>query len=164
MSGTPLRRLALNDALRHGLFAVRGESGTIWVLDWQGAGYGASQALRIRTEQSNVGFDDNKWLHLARMSAINPDDPHDERFWEIRVGWRHRWEHTWEDGSYPQTACVSIEPVTAEEVEQWLQKARLAPERPISPEMDPFSQLSPGFRRLLGLDGDPDEDPAGDEQ
>jgi hypothetical protein len=155
MTTKPLKRLILNEALPHGLFAVRGESGALWVLDWQGSRYGESRGIRIRGREGNVGYDDNRWLYLARMAAINPDNPHDDRAWEIRTGWRHRWEQTYENGQYRQTACTSIESVTLGQVEGWLEEALTAPDRPISPAMDPAEQVPPAFRRLLGLDDPP---------
>lgn len=64
-----LRRLILNDALPHGLFAVRGESPAFWVLDWRGNAYGQSRAMRIRGRHGSVGMDDNRWLWVARMGT-----------------------------------------------------------------------------------------------
>lgn len=159
MTARPLRRLILNDALQHGLWAVRGDSPAFWVLNWRGSLHEPSFAVRIRGVGGNVGCDDNKWFHLLRLSARNPDDPSDNRWWEIRVGWRHRWELPLEGGWYDQTACTAIEPVTADQVEEWLMAAKSAPRRTISPQMDPVEQLDPAPRRLLGLDGPTSPDP-----
>jgi hypothetical protein len=134
------------------LYAVHGDSPTVWVLDWQGSGHGESLALRVRGVGGNVGMHDNRWFHLLRLSARNPDDPAHNLWWEIRVGWRHRWELPYEAGWFDQTACTAIDAATREQVDAWLVEAKAAPHRPISPQMDPTLQVPPELRHLLGLD------------
>ena len=69
-----MKRLILNDPLTPGLWAVRGESGALWVLDWQGRSPRQSRAVRIRGHEGNVGYDDNHGLGLAHIIAVSPDD------------------------------------------------------------------------------------------
>lgn len=96
---------------------------------------------------------DNKWFHLLRLSAHNPDDPSNNHWWEIRIGCQHRWELPYEAGWYDQTACTAIEPVTRDQVEAWLVQANAGPRRPISPQMDPTQQVPRELQHILGLDG-----------
>lgn len=147
-----MKRLVLNDALPAGMWLVRGESPVRWILDWQVTREGHAWAVRIRGDSGDVGMQDNEWFPLGGLSAVNPDNPLDWRPWEIRVGWRHRWERLMESGWYHQTPCTAIEPVSEAQVTEWLDEARKVPWRPLSPAMDPAHGLPPGIRKLLGLD------------
>lgn len=152
-----MNRIELSEALPSGLYLIRSESDTVFVLRFQrpptGWSIGVSQVRRIRGRSSRTRLSfDGWWLPL--ISVAPAGTPDGER-WpsRIEVGSRPLWVHVadprrWsmETAWILQREVVSIEPIGYEQMRQ------LGAERGLV--LPPWS---PGQDRLI-YDGEVDRD------
>lgn len=150
VAGEAVDRIVLDDTVAPGLYLVRSESDTVFVLRFRkpldGWGIGASQVRRIRGRNSTTRLPfDGWWLPLVSVAPAGTPD-HERWPSRIEVGSRPLWVHvadlrhwTMEAAWILQREVVSIERIGYEQMRQ------LAADRDLI--LPPWT---PGQDRLIG--------------